>query len=397
MLEIVSLGCGMSSTSALATRGPPLVGLFTQVDLCLGCSGCTQRLNESTYVLYQGAHSCTCEILLARFKRAANGKIWREVGHRPRFPRPWQYKVCRYYSPGLGCRYHQNRCTFARSPEEALVWTFELKHNLSRLWLKASVQGGEPQNGPCGAANIILAEFGGHFQLLCAHCFRDRPQRLRPVDPQGRCPAHGTCPTVLVHVSTKDHKRQFTEVRPKPQSDRPLYYCMFVERGQPCRHGAARCQFAHSAVEMAVWEAEQLSGLQREALRALPILGQDKHAAPHSQASPSIQASPSSQPPEAELYCYTCLVTCHSQEAFENHCATPEHAQMVAFDQAVPWKHRAPPMGVPKFELCPRPDLCEYGDICTRAHSEQELREWIQRAQAMELREQAAWKDGLMS
>ncbi|XP_023560032.1 helicase with zinc finger domain 2 isoform X2 [Octodon degus] len=381
----------MSSASTLATRGPPLVRLFTQVDLCLGCSGCTQRLNESTYVLSQVAHSCTCEILLARFKRAAERKVWREVGHRPRFPRPWRYKVCHYYSPGLGCQYHRNRCTFARSPEEALVWTFELKYNFSRLWLKAAVRGDEPQNGLCGAASIILAEFGGHFQLLCAHCFRDRPQRLRPVDPHGQCPGHRTCPTLLVHVSTKDHKRQFTEVRPKPQNGRPLRYCMFVERGQPCHHGAARCQFAHSAVEMAVWEAEELNGLQREALRVLPILGQDKHVATHSQPSPS------SQPPEAELYCYTCLVTYHSQEAFENHCASLEHEQMVAFDQAVPWKHRAPPMGVSKFELCPRPDLCEYGDICTQAHSEQELQEWIQRAKAMELREQAAWKDGLMS
>ncbi|KAM6147767.1 3'-5' exoribonuclease HELZ2 isoform 2-T2 [Erethizon dorsatum] len=387
---MVSLGWGVSSSSPLATRGPPLATLLAQVDLCLGCSRCSRRLNESTYVLCRVAHSCSCEILLARFKQAAKRKVWREVGHRPRFPRPWRYKVCRYYSPGLGCQYHRNRCTFARSPEEALVWTFELKHNLSRLWLKAVVQGDERQRGLCGAADTILAEFGGHFQLLCAHCFRDRPQRLRPVDPQGQCPGHGTCLALLVHVSTKDRKRQFTEVRPKPQNGQPLRYCMFVERGQPCRHGAARCQFAHSAVEMAVWEAEQLGGLQREALRTFPTLGKDKRTA-------SLNQSPrGGQPSEVELYCYTCLVTYHSQEAFENHCASPEHAQMVAFDQAVPWEHRAPPTGLSKFELCPRPDLCEYGDVCTQAHSEQELQEWIWRTQAMELRKQAAWQDGLV-
>ncbi|XP_005410014.1 PREDICTED: helicase with zinc finger domain 2 isoform X2 [Chinchilla lanigera] len=388
---MASVGCGMSPTSPLATRGLPLATLFSQIDLCLGCPRCTQRLNESTYVLHKVAHRCSCEILLARFKQAAKRKVWREVGHRPRFPRPWRYKVCRYYSPGLGCQYHRNRCTFARSPEEALVWTFERKHSLSRLWLKAAVRGDEPQRGLSEAADTILAEFGGHFQLLCAHCFRDCPQRLRPVDPQGQCPGHGTCPALLVHVSTKGHKRQFTEVRPKPQNGRPLRYCMFVERGQPCRHGAARCQFAHSAVEMAVWEAEQLGGLQREALRALPTLGKDKHTAPHSRSRQG------SQPSEVELYCYTCLVTYRSQEAFENHCASLEHAQMVAFDQAVPWEHRAPPMGLSKFELCPRPDLCEYGDVCTQAHSEQELQEWVRRAHAMELREQAAWQDGLVS
>uniref|UniRef100_A0A2I3NI64 3'-5' exoribonuclease HELZ2 n=1 Tax=Papio anubis TaxID=9555 RepID=A0A2I3NI64_PAPAN len=69
---------------------------------------------------------------------------------------------------------------------------------------------------------------------------------------------------------------------------------------------------------------------------------------------------------------------------------------MVAFDQAVPWEHRSPPPGLSKFELCPKPDLCEYGDACTKAHSAQELQEWIQRRRAVELRGQAAWQDGLV-
>ncbi|KFO37510.1 Peroxisomal proliferator-activated receptor A-interacting complex 285 kDa protein [Fukomys damarensis] len=383
------LGCGMSSSSPLATRGPLLARLCTQVDLCLGCPRCAQRLNESTYILCEVEHSCSREILLACFKGAAK-KVWREVGHRPRFPRPWRYKVCRYYNPGLGCQHHWNRCTFARSPEEALVWTFELKHSLSRLWLKAAVQGDAAQDRRCGAADAILAEFGGHFQLLCAHCFRAHPQRLHPVNPQGQCSEHRTCPALLVHVSTQGRKRQFVEVRPKPQSGRPLRYCRFVGRGQPCRHGATRCQFAHSAVEMAVWEAEQLGGLQREVLCTVPTLQRDKGLAPNSQ-SPG-----GSQPPEVELYCRTCLLTYRSQEAFESHCASLEHSLTLAFDQATPWEHRAPPLGLSKFELCPRPDLCEYGAICTKAHSEQELQEWIQRAEAAELCEQAAWKDGLV-
>ncbi|XP_010636418.1 helicase with zinc finger domain 2 isoform X1 [Fukomys damarensis] len=379
----------MSSSSPLATRGPLLARLCTQVDLCLGCPRCAQRLNESTYILCEVEHSCSREILLACFKGAAK-KVWREVGHRPRFPRPWRYKVCRYYNPGLGCQHHWNRCTFARSPEEALVWTFELKHSLSRLWLKAAVQGDAAQDRRCGAADAILAEFGGHFQLLCAHCFRAHPQRLHPVNPQGQCSEHRTCPALLVHVSTQGRKRQFVEVRPKPQSGRPLRYCRFVGRGQPCRHGATRCQFAHSAVEMAVWEAEQLGGLQREVLCTVPTLQRDKGLAPNSQ-SPG-----GSQPPEVELYCRTCLLTYRSQEAFESHCASLEHSLTLAFDQATPWEHRAPPLGLSKFELCPRPDLCEYGAICTKAHSEQELQEWIQRAEAAELCEQAAWKDGLV-
>uniref|UniRef100_A0A8D2CS64 Uncharacterized protein n=1 Tax=Sciurus vulgaris TaxID=55149 RepID=A0A8D2CS64_SCIVU len=135
---------------------------------------------------------------------------------------------------------------------------------------------------------------------------------------------------------------------------------------------------------MAVWEAERLDGLQRGDLLTHSVLGEVQCAAPQGQA------------PGIQLYCHTCLVTCCSQETFENHCSSLEHAQMVAFDQTVPWKYRSPPLGLSTFELCPRPDLCEYGGICTKAHSAQELQEWVQRAQAMRLREQAAWQDGLV-
>ncbi|XP_062966378.1 3'-5' exoribonuclease HELZ2 [Cynocephalus volans] len=135
---------------------------------------------------------------------------------------------------------------------------------------------------------------------------------------------------------------------------------------------------------MAVWKAERLGGLQRGDLLTPPALRGDRCTVPRG------------QPPRVQLYCQACLVTCGSQEAFENHCSSLEHAQMVAFDQAVPWEHRSPPMGLSKFELCPRPDLCEYGDVCTKAHSTQELEEWVQRVQALELRKQAAWHDGLV-
>uniref|UniRef100_A0A3Q2KMV1 3'-5' exoribonuclease HELZ2 n=1 Tax=Equus caballus TaxID=9796 RepID=A0A3Q2KMV1_HORSE len=383
--EMVFPGFGPSPTSPTAAKEPPLARLCAQVDLHLGCSRCTQRLNESTYLLRAVEHSCPRQILLARSKRATKRRVWRKVDRRPSFPQPLRYEVCRYYRPGVGCRRHYNQCTFARSPEEALVWNFEREHNLSRLWLKAAVQGGGAQGELRSPADAIYAEFGGQFQLLCSCCFRRYPPRLCPVDPPGWCSQHGACPSLLVHVSTEGRRRQqVVEVRPRPQYSQPLAYCMFVGRGRPCRHGASRCQYAHSAVEMAVWEAEQLSGLRRGDLLMPPAPAGNGHTAPHS------------QPPRVRLYCRVCLVTCHSQEAFENHCSSVEHAHMVALDQAVPWKHRSPPTGLSTFELCPRPDLCEYGVVCTKAHSEQELQEWVSRVQTVELREKAAWQEGLV-
>uniref|UniRef100_A0A8C8Y1A3 Helicase with zinc finger 2 n=1 Tax=Panthera leo TaxID=9689 RepID=A0A8C8Y1A3_PANLE len=382
---MASPGPGPPPSGSAAAKELSLARLCAQLDLCLGCSRCTQRLNESTYLLRRVEHSCRHEVLLARFKRATKKHVWRKVDRRPSFPRPARYEVCRYYSPGLGCRRHHHQCTFARSPEEALVWTFEREHDVRRLWLKCELQGSGAQGDPRSPADAIRAEYGGRFQLLCAHCFQGCPPRLCPVDPQGRCPQHGACPSLLSHVSTEGRRRQqVVEVRPQPQYGQPLAYCRFVGRGRPCRHGAARCQYAHSAVEMAVWEAEQLDGLQRRDLLSTPGPGGEEHTAPHR------------QPPGAKLYCRACLVTCCSQEAFENHCSSLEHAWMVALDPAVPWKHRSPPAGLSEFELCPKSDLCEYGDICTKAHSDEELQEWIQRAQNVELREQAAWQEGLV-
>ncbi|XP_045836963.1 helicase with zinc finger domain 2 [Meles meles] len=370
----------------MATKEQSLARLCAQVDLHLGCPRCTQRLNESTYVLRRTEHRCPQETLLARFRRATKNQVWRKVARRPSFPRPARYDVCWYYSPGLGCRRHGNQCTFARSPEEALVWNFEREHNVGRLWLKTELQGGGAQGEQYSPADAIRAEHGGHFQLLCSHCFRSCPPRLCPVDAQGHCPQHGACPSLLAHVSGEGRrKQQVVEVRPQPQYGQPLAYCMYVGRGRPCRHGASRCQYAHSAVEMAVWEAEQLGGLQRRDLLSPPAPRGDERAAP------------CGQPPSVRLYCRACLVTCPSQEAFENHCASLEHAQMVALDPTELWEHRSPPTGLSKFELCPKPDLCEYGDACTKAHSEPELQEWVWRAQGQELREQAAWQEGLVS
>ncbi|NXN88799.1 HELZ2 Helicase, partial [Bombycilla garrulus] len=373
-------------------NGPkvPLGSLQQQLELLLVCSKCSVKENEITYHPQEVQHKCMYEILLAR-SRGRRSSAWRKVSRRPGFPNPARYDVCWYYVMGTGCTRHKNQCTFAWSVEEATVWNFEREHQLERRWLKAAVLqeqlGGHPAATPhltASAASEIISEFGGYFQEICKRCFFSCPQRITVSGCGRRCESHRTWDLLLVHaVLDSQKKQQYTAIRPCPEFMETLAYCRFVSRGQPCKHGAHRCQYAHSDVEMAVWEAEREQGLLRSdlLLSVGPGSTNDKPAAP----APVC------------FYCHICLVTCSSQESFENHCSSIEHVQMLSADSSVQWVHRAPPLGLSKFSLCSRAEVCEMGNSCTKAHSKEELQEWIQRVKVSEKKKKQALKDGLLS
>ncbi|XP_050774200.1 helicase with zinc finger domain 2 isoform X1 [Gopherus flavomarginatus] len=368
-----------------------LDGLQKRLELCLVCSRCSVRENESTYGRREVEHRCMHEILLAQC-RSKRSQLWKKVGRRPGFPNPAHYEVCRYYSPGSGCHKHRNQCTFATSKEEAMVWNFEREHDLERHVLKAmvlqaqtagSTKGLPSQEAP-SAAGKIQSEFGGQFQEICKLCFYQSPQRISFGGLAGLCEEHSAWKALLVHVVTDGRKKkQYTAIRPWPEFMSQLSYCMFVSRGNPCKHGAQRCNYAHSEVEMAVWEAEQKRGLVRSDLLLAMVTGSENGDEP-------VQ-------PQVQFYCRACLVTFSSQESFENHCSLVEHAQMVSADTMIQWAHRTPPYGLTTFTLCNRGDICEYGERCTKAHSMEELQEWIQRAKAAERNKKSARRDGLLS
>ncbi|NXS33148.1 HELZ2 Helicase, partial [Pomatostomus ruficeps] len=373
-------------------NGPkvPLGSLQQQLELLLVCSKCSVKENEITYHTLEVEHKCMYEILLARC-RSSRSTVWRKVSRRPGFPNPAHYAVCRYYVVGLGCNRHKNQCTFAWSAEEAMVWNFEREHQLERRWLKAAVLqaqlGGHPAAGPhltASAASEITSEFGGYFQEICRHCFFSCPQRITAGSHTQLCESHHAWDPLLVHVVLDSQKKQqYTAIRPCPEFIETLSYCRFVSRGQSCKHGPRRCQYAHSDVEMAVWEAERERGLLRSDL--LSPVGTDS-------TNGELAA-----PTPVHFYCRLCLVTFSSQESFENHCSSIEHVQMLSADSFTQWVHRAPPLRLTKFSLCSRAEVCEMGDSCTKAHSNEELQEWIQRVKVSMKKKKQALKDGLLS
>ncbi|XP_007475809.2 helicase with zinc finger domain 2-like [Monodelphis domestica] len=363
--------------------------LQNHLEFLVGCSVCAKQMNETTYIWQIIDHHCSGEILLARVKGTPPHQGWRKVRRRPIFPNPRRYEECHYYRPGIGCRRH-NQCTLASSPEEALVWTFERQNCIPRLWLKARVQKSWHCQNPKNQRTVekIWAEFGGYFQEICKACFESCPQRVTLRAPNLMCPEHLSSGSILVHRTSED---QMVEIRPKPRRRRLLLeYCMVVSKGKPCQYGATNCIYAHSDVEMAVWEAETMDYLFRPDLIQARIESEGRAG---TSGEDSADVSPVF-PPQIELYCQTCHVTFSSKESLKKHCSSLEHIQRVSYDKGALWEYQPPTIGVSEFKLCPRQDMCPYKDGCAKAHSLGELQEWILRAQTVQMREDLAWKHG---
>nr|XP_023651078.1 helicase with zinc finger domain 2-like [Paramormyrops kingsleyae]XP_023651079.1 helicase with zinc finger domain 2-like [Paramormyrops kingsleyae]XP_023651080.1 helicase with zinc finger domain 2-like [Paramormyrops kingsleyae] len=353
-------------------------------DLKIACSTCASKENEITYLLRTTAHQCHGDILLAKAK--GNGKRWRYISRRPQFPNPSKYCVCYFFVEGLGCTKHHNRCTFATSNEEVMVWNFQKRNKMDHstlIKLLASRRGDAQKRAD--TAGEILAEFGGQFRELCGACFRSSPQRIADKRWNNTCTgeaAHTWSP-ILTHCLEEQSKKVYNEIRHR--SLHGFQVCAHVARGFPCWHRFSSCPFAHSEVEMAVWKEEVTGKLHRQ---DLILLSQRK------QLSDTSSAAKSS--PALQYYCKACLLTVSSQESFIKHCASLEHTMMITEDFTAEWKHRPPPQNC-KPELCDRPKTCDYGHNCTRAHSAEELTEWIMRHKEAEEIRSSAEAQGLMS
>uniref|UniRef100_K7G1I5 Helicase with zinc finger 2 n=1 Tax=Pelodiscus sinensis TaxID=13735 RepID=K7G1I5_PELSI len=230
----------------------PSVCTQKRLELCLVCSKCSVRENESTYERKEVEHRCMYEILLARC-RSKRSQLWRKVGRRPGFPKPARYEVCRFYCPGAGCSKHHNQCTFASSKEEALVWNFEREQELERR-LRAQVAGstnGLPSEEASSTAGQIRSEFGGQFQEICRLCFCQSPQKISFPGPAGLCEEHWAWDPLLVHVVTEGtRKKQYTAIRPWPramsQQESFENHCSLVEHARMVSADATN-QWVHRA------------------------------------------------------------------------------------------------------------------------------------------------------
>ncbi|CAJ1050780.1 helicase with zinc finger domain 2 [Xyrichtys novacula] len=341
----------------------PLATLLETLDLKAGCDLCCTRRKEITYTIQTVGHRCQRNLLLAKSKAS---QLWRPVSDRPtlgHFGKGVFYQECLYFAEDSGCTVHGQTCTFARSFEEATVWNHVRDRDLDRDQLLKLVVESEPTLlTPERAAESILLQFPGEFVELCTDCFLEK--KLTNKRWNNTCAAdaaHTWEPVLVHHLSDSSGKHIYSQVRPLP-SNRQFKFCSHVRQGKPCWHPAGHCGSAQSEVEMSVWKVEDSGLYVRPQLLQMSQAQQTKHG-------------------QGNMYCKVCLLVLSSPESFFKHCSSLEHAQLLSEDTTTRWRGRQPPHGQrADFWLCERPETCEYGSRCPKAHSVEELQEWMMRA-----------------
>ncbi|CAK6966077.1 helicase with zinc finger domain 2-like [Scomber scombrus] len=345
------------------------LGDLLDLDLKAVCDLCSVKENEITYTVESVIHKCSRNQLLVKAKASHQ---WRPVSEPPNcgdFDQNVFYKACDFYVEGSGCTQHGESCTFARSFEEATVWNYVRGKKIDKDEFIRHVADSEHISiTPERAAESILQTFSGEFVELCKDCFHDHPQKLTVKRWNATCSAdeaHTWNPILVYHLLENNRKDIYSQVRPLPQNCQ-FKYCSHVRQVKPCWHQAGHCASAQSEVEMAVWKAEKSGLLVRPHILQL---------SQHEQ----------NQSRQVTMYCKVCLLELSSPESFFKHCSSLEHAQLLSDDTIIKWECRQPPHNRrAEFWLCDRPQTCEYGNNCPKAHSVEELKEWVMRAEEEE-------------
>ncbi|XP_062853231.1 3'-5' exoribonuclease HELZ2-like [Trichomycterus rosablanca] len=363
------------------------------LDLCVCCNQCCKGRTEISFDLVTHSHQCSKNILLARDKGGNNQ--WKQVVSPPKFPKPSTYAVCWFYAEGRGCKMHEDKCTFARSNEEAAVWNFIKKEciDLSQLISLVNNNATTPVQQETLGCHLVLKRFFSRFQgtfvELCKACFHDSPQKIS-MKVSDTCASGHSWRPVLIFCHKDEQTKVYNEIRPIPKRNvRQWKLCRYVNKGEPCWHGAHRCWFAHSEIEIAVWMSESSGSVNRPALLRASQMLQTQASAANSGAALQEQ--------KQQHYCHVCRCQFSGHEDFMNHCFSAKHRKVIFEDSTSTWRFRDPPPTSKSFRLCRRLTTCEYGDSCVKAHSVEELQEWIDRHRDARKKARAASMQGLLS
>ncbi|XP_058635422.1 helicase with zinc finger domain 2-like [Onychostoma macrolepis] len=194
------------------------------------------------------------------------------------------------------------------------------------------------------------------------------------------------CSEDILLIRWKRKNSVWRPVAPRPGRPRPRKYvvCWYYTKETGCKKHGSRCTFARSSEEAALWNT-----MKHEQLTIPQIVNMIK------QNQRTLQSK--SQKKGGQFDCTLCQVHFPTDEKLMNHCFTVKHRRLIFEDTSRTWKYRDPPPTHKDLKLCGRSLICEYGDNCTKAHSQEELREWEKRIKASRKRATDAAEMGLLS
>ncbi len=234
----------------MSASASTLANLLSTHDLKLVCPQCSVKQKEITYTLKSIRHQCARSVLLCKAK---TGSKWRPISRRPEFPNPSQYEVCCFFVEGLGCTRHKNRCTFARSSEEAAVWTFEKHHRLDHVslcHLIAQSDRGSDQPNNSGPLGGLLATLD--LKAVCDLCsIKEKEITYTVQSVSHKCSRN----LLLVKAKASNQWRPVSERPTSGQFGSNVRYnkCNFFVEDTGCTQHGARCTYARSSEEATVW------------------------------------------------------------------------------------------------------------------------------------------------
>lgn len=265
----------------MSASGSKLAPLFSTHDLKLVCTQCSVREKEITYTLKAVRHQCAQNLLLCKAK---GGSKWRPISERPTFPKPSQYEVCCFFVEGFGCKYHKNRCTFARSSEEAAVWTFEKHHRLDHVplcHLIAQSERGSNQPGNSEPRGEVVATLD--LKVVCDLCsIRENEITYTVQLVSHKCSRN----LLLAKTKASNHWRPVSERPTCGQFGRNVLYqkCNFFVEGFGCTQHAQGCTYARSYEEATVWNYVRDKEIDKDELIRLVIESEHISVTPESAA-----------------------------------------------------------------------------------------------------------------
>lgn len=247
----------------MSVDGSTLSHLLSTHDLRLKCPQCCQKEREITYSLKSVQHQCARTLLLCRAK---GGSKWRPVDERPTFVNPRRYEVCHFFEEGRGCTQHRNRCSFARSSEEAAVWNFEKQHRLDHVFLCHLVdQSDESCNQPNShkpPSNILETL---ELNVACNLCLvKERETTCTVQSVKHACHRN----LLLVKTTASDKYRPVSKQPTHGPFGASVQYqkCMYFVEGSGCKKDGQNCKFARSHEEAAIWNYMRDNNIDTEEL-----------------------------------------------------------------------------------------------------------------------------------